>query len=364
MHNNRAVQFKILSLHRVNKLGVKQCTHRCQWVIINDVDIAVDTQSYLHRAGPRGTKLEAVSLLAPPKQTNGKISGNIYPIWKCPGNHTGVFCFFGEAKQQGLNRGDKSSLSSEGTHRSAVALEDGFSQRFHGQRLGGRKDIKAFSQSWQKNTGKWVDPVVLTKSRAGSARVPCFHTEPHCCGGWSAGKAQSAVSQLRLLKVDVNLCHCVTVIFREHCNTETIEFEPNVLFFPKYPHMPRRLTLLITSAGDFTDEFRFSTWKSGNQPKSAGGMLNCTLLTLCGTLFPILALWKGIQILRKNELTCCRQGGAFIMSDMVNIKTALYILKHTNTGGYVHICNTTACVWEMKGKLLETHWRKGGTFLL
>lgn len=45
--------------------------------------------------------------------------------------------------------------------------------------------LKLFSQSWQKNTGKWVDPGFLTKSSAGSARVPCFHTELHCCDGWT-----------------------------------------------------------------------------------------------------------------------------------------------------------------------------------
>lgn len=56
--------------------------------------------------------------------------------------------------------------------------------RLHVQHLGGRKDIKAFSQSWQKNTGKWVDPAVLTKSGAGSARVPiAFHADLHRWGG-------------------------------------------------------------------------------------------------------------------------------------------------------------------------------------
>lgn len=40
---NLAVQFQILSLHHVNKLRVKQCSHHCQWVMVNDVDVAVDT---------------------------------------------------------------------------------------------------------------------------------------------------------------------------------------------------------------------------------------------------------------------------------------------------------------------------------
>lgn len=42
-----AVQFQSLSLHHVNTLRVKQCSHHCQWVIVNDVDSAVDTQSNL-----------------------------------------------------------------------------------------------------------------------------------------------------------------------------------------------------------------------------------------------------------------------------------------------------------------------------
>lgn len=237
MHNNWATQFKILSLHHVNKPRVKQCTHRCQWVIINDVDIAVDTQSYLHRgrtarhkAGsdkPNGHKTITVSLLAPPKQTNGKISGNIYSIWKCPGNHTGVFCFFGEAKQRGLNRGDKSSPSGEGTHRSSAALEDGFSQRFHGQRLGGRKDIKAFfpelTEEYREvgwSSGFWPKA---------EQEVRECHASTQSCAVVAAdllAKHKALSSRPWLLKVDVDLCHCATVIFCKHCNAETIEFEP------------------------------------------------------------------------------------------------------------------------------------------
>lgn len=61
-----------------------------------------------------------------------------------------------EAKQEGAGRVceslqtqivDNSSVCAEGTHGSAVALEDAFLQRLHGRRLGGRKDIKGFSQS-------------------------------------------------------------------------------------------------------------------------------------------------------------------------------------------------------------------------
>lgn len=77
---------------------------------------------------------------------------------------------------------------------------DGFSQSPVSQRLSHRKDIKAFSQSWQKNTGKWVDPVVLTKGGTGSVRVPgvLFRPAPlwwiRCseltkqliCQGWSS----------------------------------------------------------------------------------------------------------------------------------------------------------------------------------
>lgn len=148
-------------------------------------------------------KAITASLLTPPKQTNGKISGSIYSTCNCPGSHMS-FSFFWKAKQGDTNRGDNSSLCGEGTHRSAVALEDGFSLRLHGQRLGGRKDIKAFSQSWQKNTGKWADPVVLTKSGAGSARVPCVHAELHCSDGWIAGKPQSSVAQPRFFRAGVH----------------------------------------------------------------------------------------------------------------------------------------------------------------
>lgn len=45
------------------------------------------------------------------------------------------------------DRGDNGSLCGEGMRRGAVALKTGFSQGLHSQRLGGRKDIKGFSQS-------------------------------------------------------------------------------------------------------------------------------------------------------------------------------------------------------------------------
>lgn len=38
---NAAMLFQILSLHRVNKLRVKQCSHRCQSATVNDVDTGV-----------------------------------------------------------------------------------------------------------------------------------------------------------------------------------------------------------------------------------------------------------------------------------------------------------------------------------
>lgn len=189
--------------------------------MVNDVDISVDTQSNLpetwlwDKVG-NDHKTITVSLLAQPKQTNGKISGNIYSIWKSPGNDDRVFLFLLRGETTGFrdtNRGDNSSLCHEGTQRSAVAVKDNFSEHLHGLRLGGRKDIQAFSQSWQKNTGKWVDPATLTKSGAGSMRVPCFHTELHCCDGQTASNAQSTVAQLRLLKVDFHFWHCIIVIF-------------------------------------------------------------------------------------------------------------------------------------------------------
>lgn len=106
------MQFQILSLHHVNKLAAKQCSHHCQWLMVSDVDIAVDTQSNLPEAGTGGTKPEMTNSMTT-KQSQyrywlhlnkqmARLSDNIYSIWNCPGNDTRVFCFFWEAKQQGL----------------------------------------------------------------------------------------------------------------------------------------------------------------------------------------------------------------------------------------------------------------------
>lgn len=93
--------------------------------------------------------------------------------------------------------------------RSAVALKNGLSQGLHGQCLGGRKDIKAFSQSWQKNTGKWVDPVVLTKKecrKCESSVLPstavmgerlAVHKETLTLQGWSQFLASTQNEYLR-----------------------------------------------------------------------------------------------------------------------------------------------------------------------
>lgn len=182
-------------------------------------------------------KTITVSLLTPPKQTNGKIIRQYLFHLKLSRKRHKSFLFLLRGKTTGFrdtNRGDNSSLCGEGTHRSAVALKDGFSQRLHSQHLGGRKDIKAFSQSWQKNTGKWVDPMVLTKSGAGSASVPCFHAELHCCDGWTAGKVQSTVAQLWLLKVDVNFKHCIIVIFASIVILKLLN--ACLIFFFKHTH--------------------------------------------------------------------------------------------------------------------------------
>lgn len=63
------MQFQILSLHHVNKLNVKQCSHHCQRVIVNDVDIAADTLSNLPESGLGNTKLEMTnSMTTKPSQ--------------------------------------------------------------------------------------------------------------------------------------------------------------------------------------------------------------------------------------------------------------------------------------------------------
>lgn len=59
-----AMPFQKLSLHHVNILRVKQCSHHCQWMMVNDVDIAVDTQSNLPEVGLWGTKLETTNPMA------------------------------------------------------------------------------------------------------------------------------------------------------------------------------------------------------------------------------------------------------------------------------------------------------------
>lgn len=173
------------------------------------------------------------------------------------------------------NIGDNSSLYGEARCRSAVALKDGFSQRLHGQHLGGRKDIKAFSQSWQKNTGKWVDPVILTKSSAGSARVPCFHAELQCCDWWIAGKAQRANTQLQLFKVD--FWHCILVIFWSYifgiftyftvfgmawygCRICAMEGQQSA-YFPSSQLMISRMSCSSQSEGALISEFSWwSLW--------------------------------------------------------------------------------------------------------
>lgn len=76
------------------------CWHSCRHSKSN-----LKAWTVRHKAGndkPNDHKTITVSLPIPPKQTNGKISGNIYSIWNSPGNHTRVFYFFWEAKQQGL----------------------------------------------------------------------------------------------------------------------------------------------------------------------------------------------------------------------------------------------------------------------
>lgn len=194
--------FKTLSSHRVNMLAVTQCGHLQRRVMLNDVDVAVDAQSDLRADGRQDTKWETtkplskntipVSLAIPTKQTEGEISGNIYSIWVAPGNHTGVFfrvCFFGGFGD--TNRRDNSSPCLEGTRQFCSCPRRWlFISLSTACDLAAGRILRLFSQSWQKNTGKWVDPATLTKSGAGSTRVPCLSAELHCCGGWNAGRPQ------------------------------------------------------------------------------------------------------------------------------------------------------------------------------
>lgn len=217
--------FKTLSSHHVNMLAVTQCSHLQRRVMLNDVDVAVDAQSDLRADGRRDTKWETtkplskntipVSLAIPTKQTKGEISGNIYSIWVAPGNHTGVFvcvCFFGGFGD--TNRRDNSSPCLEGTRQFRSCPRRWlFISLSTVCDLAAGRILRLFSQSWQKNTGKWVDPATLTKSGAGSARVPCLSAELHCCGGRNAGRPQKKAQRLnsgssRLIPI---LWHCAVI---------------------------------------------------------------------------------------------------------------------------------------------------------
>lgn len=189
--------------------------NRCQWMMVNDVDNAVNTHSNLPETGLWDPKLETANPMTTRQspyhywstKTNKwqDIRQYLFHLKQSRKPHKS-FLFLLRGKTTGFgdtNSGDNCSNYRDGTRRSALALKDGFSECFHCLCLASRKDIKAFSQSWQKNTGKWADPATLTKSGAGSARMLCFYTELQCCDGWSAGKVQGTVAQLWLLKVDV-----------------------------------------------------------------------------------------------------------------------------------------------------------------
>lgn len=63
------MQFQILSLHHVNKHRVKQCSHHCQWMMVNDVNIAVDTESNLPEA-----ELDGKDQTQPPQNNHSIIT--------------------------------------------------------------------------------------------------------------------------------------------------------------------------------------------------------------------------------------------------------------------------------------------------
>lgn len=86
-------------------------------------------------------------------------------------------CFFWAIVE--TKTGDNSSPCNEWDS-SHYSCKRSFTLCFCSQLLGGRKDIKAFSQSWQKNTGKCLDPAVLTRSGTGSVRVPFFLSRALC----------------------------------------------------------------------------------------------------------------------------------------------------------------------------------------
>lgn len=129
------------------------------------------------------------------------------------------FYFFWEAKQQGLETQTEETIvhsAVKGTHRSAVALKDG---RLHGQRLGGRKDIKVFFPElteeyrevgwpgvfYQKRCRK-CESAMLPRRAALLWRLNCWQGTKHCgfsrlisISGWLFS---ASIAILKLL----NLC--------------------------------------------------------------------------------------------------------------------------------------------------------------
>lgn len=161
-----------------------------------------------HKAGndkPNDHKTITVSLLIPPKQTNGKISGNIYSIWNSPGNRTRVSCFFWEAKQQGLETQTVETIvRTIVTGHDAVHLPSRMA--FHNASIAcvlqAGRILKPFPRVDRRIQGsglnQWHWPKAVQEVRECNASTQSCNVVTG-----EVYKVQSTVAQLWLLKVDM-----------------------------------------------------------------------------------------------------------------------------------------------------------------
>ena len=148
--------FKYYHFYHLNKLGFRQCSHHCHWVMAPDVDTLI----WVWSSTGCTAKLETTNSAATEQSQ--------HHYWLHLNKQMGIYqaVFIPSVSVQEATQGFLSSerqnketqteetivhCAARATRRRAVALKDGFALR---PGLGGRKDIKAFSQSWQKNTGK------------------------------------------------------------------------------------------------------------------------------------------------------------------------------------------------------------------
>lgn len=141
IQRNSAMHFQIWSVHRVNKLRVKQCSHHWQWDMVSHVDIAADTESDLPEAGAWGPSLEMTNSVTTTQsqyyyslQLNKQMARYqtiFIPSEEVQEATQGFLFLLGGCRD--TNRGDNSSLCSEwdsSTTAANVALHYAFAASF------------------------------------------------------------------------------------------------------------------------------------------------------------------------------------------------------------------------------------------